>query len=45
MLEGRIADEHRIGLAVASSAAAEDARSRLDTLRRLYVDRGQAWAT
>jgi hypothetical protein len=46
-LEGRIADDHKLGLAVASEAAAtaEDARSRLDTLRRLAVDRGQAWAT
>jgi len=46
-LEGKIADDHRIGLAVASSAAATavDARSRLDTLRRLAVDGGQAWAT
>jgi hypothetical protein len=46
-LEDRIADDHRIGLAVASAAvaAADDARSRLDTLRRLAVDRGQVWAT
>jgi hypothetical protein len=46
-LEGRIADDHRIGLAVASGAAATavDARSRLDTLRRLAVDGGQVWAT
>lgn len=46
-LEGRIADDHRIGLAVASAAVAtaDDARSRLDTLRRLAVDRGQVWAT
>ena len=45
-LEGRIADEHRLGVAVASeaSATARDARSRLDTLRRLAVDSGQSWA-
>lgn len=45
-LEGRIADDHRLGLAVASeaTATARDARSRLDTLRRMAVDRGQAWA-
>ena len=45
-LEGRIADDHRLGLAVASAATATagDARSRLDTLRRLAVDQGQAWA-
>jgi hypothetical protein len=46
-LERRIADDHRVGLAVASSAAATavDARSRLSTLRRLAVDGGEAWAT
>ena len=45
-LEGRIADEYRLGVAVASAATATagDARSRLDTLRRLAVDQGQAWA-
>lgn len=45
-LEGRIADDHRLGLAVASAATAtaSDARSRLDTLRRLAGDQGQAWA-
>ena len=45
-LEGRIADDHRLGLSVASTCAAtaDDARSRLDTLRRLAVDDGQAWA-
>ena len=45
-LEDRIADDHRRGLAVASAATATatDARSRLDTLRRLAVDHGQAWA-
>jgi hypothetical protein len=46
-LETRIADDHRIGLAVAESASATavDARSRLDTLRRLATARGQVWAT
>jgi len=46
-LEGRIADDHRLGLAVSSAATktADDARSRLDTLRRLAGDQGQAWAT
>jgi hypothetical protein len=46
-LEGQIADDHRSGLAVASAAAAGavDARSRLDTLRRLAIARGQVWAT
>lgn len=46
-LEERIAADHRVGLTVASSAAASaaDARSRLDTLRRLAVARGQVWAT
>jgi hypothetical protein len=46
-LEDRIADDHRQGLSVslAVSATANDARSRLDTLRRLAVDDGQAWAT
>ena len=45
-LEGRIADDHRLGLSVAASCAetASDARSRLDTLRRLALDDGQAWA-
>lgn len=45
-LESRIADDHRLGLAVASgaTATAADARSRLDTLRRLAGDQGQAWA-
>jgi hypothetical protein len=46
-LEGQIADDHRLGLAVASGAiaVAQDARSRLDTLRRLALDHGQAWAS
>ncbi|HET9345375.1 MAG TPA: hypothetical protein VFO05_06715 [Candidatus Limnocylindrales bacterium] len=45
-LEGRIADDYRRGLSVASgaTATAADARSRLDTLRRLALDDGQAWA-
>lgn len=45
-LEGRIADDHRIGLAVASAAVAtaDDARSRLDTLRSHAISRGQVWA-
>ena len=45
-LEGRIADDHRLGIPVASSATAtaNDARSRLATLRRLAFDEGQAWA-
>jgi hypothetical protein len=46
-LEGRIVDDHRLGVAVASAATAtaKDARSRLDTLRNLAIDHGQAWAT
>ena len=46
-LEGQIVDDHKLGLAVASAAkgTAEDARSRLDTLHRLAIDSGQAWAT
>jgi hypothetical protein len=46
-LEGGIAADRRLGLAVASTATAvaQDARSRLDTLRRLAVDDGQVWAT
>ena len=46
-LEGRIADDHRLGVAVAStaSATAVDARSRLDSLRRIAVDQGQAWSS
>ncbi len=45
-LEGRIADDERRGLGVASSAmaSAEDARGRLETLRRFASDGGQAWA-
>jgi hypothetical protein len=46
-LEGAIADDFRLGLAVASGAraTATDARSRLDTLRRLTIDQGRAWAS
>jgi hypothetical protein len=45
-LEGRIVDDHGLGLGVAAAvtATANDARSRLDTLRRLAADQGQAWA-
>lgn len=45
-LESQIADDHRLGVVVASTAlaTAKDARSRLDTLHRLAVDGGQAWA-
>lgn len=46
-LEGRIRDDIRLGLGVASTvrATAKDARSRLDSLHRLAVDGGQTWAT
>jgi hypothetical protein len=45
-LEGQIAEAEGHGLAVASaaSATAEDARSRLNTLRRLTTDEGRVWA-
>lgn len=45
-LESQIADDHRLGVVVASTAlaTARDARSRLDTLHRFAVDGGQAWA-
>ncbi len=45
-LEGHIADDHRRRQPVAEEALdmAADARSRLDTLRRLAVVHGQAWA-
>lgn len=45
-LEGRIADDRRLGLGAASeaTATARDARGRLDTLRGLAADDGQAWA-
>ena len=44
-LEGRIAEDRRSGIPVASEATttARDARSRLDTLHRLAIDGGQAW--
>lgn len=46
-LEGRIADDHRLGVAVASTATATalDARTRLDSLHRIAVDQGQAWSS
>jgi hypothetical protein len=46
-LEVQIADDRRSGVGVASSATAmaQDARSRLDTLRRLAGDHGQVWAS
>ncbi len=45
-LDGQIAEDHRRGLPVASTAraVATDAHSRLETLRRLAAERGQAWA-
>ena len=45
-LEGRIADGERLGTGVAATATAtaEDARGRLETLRRLAADGGQGWA-
>ena len=45
-LESQIADDHRLGLGVSASASilADDARSRLETLRRFAGDHGQAWA-
>jgi hypothetical protein len=46
-LEGQIAEAEGHGRAVASAAiaTAEDARSRLTTLRRLTTDEGRVWAT
>lgn len=46
-LEGQIAAERKLGIAVAASAmaTARDARSRLETLRRLAGESGQAWAS
>lgn len=43
-LERQIAEDQRLGVAVAiaATAAAKDARSRLDTLHRLAVNQGQA---
>jgi hypothetical protein len=45
-LEGQIAEAEDQGVAVASAAmaTAEDARSRLNTLRRLTTDEGRVWA-
>jgi hypothetical protein len=45
-LEGQIANDRKLGLSVPSAAmaTADDARSRLDTLRRLALADGQAWA-
>ena len=45
-LEEQIAVDRKLGIAVSSGATrvADDARSRLDTLRRLAGDQGQAWA-
>ena len=44
-LEGQIAEAEGHGVAVASAAiaTAEDARSRLNTLRRLTTDEGRVW--
>jgi hypothetical protein len=44
-LEAAMAEDHRLGRGVASAvtATARDARGRLDTLRQLAVDDGQAW--
>ena len=46
-LEGQIVEAEGRGRAVASAAiaTAEDARSRLTTLRRLTTDEGRVWAT
>ena len=46
-LEGQIAEAEGHGRAVASAAiaTAEDARNRLNTLRRLTTDEGRVWAT
>jgi hypothetical protein len=46
VLEGQMADDHRLGLGVGTAATvmSQDARSRLDTLRRFAVARGQAFA-
>lgn len=46
-LEGRIADDRRLGIPVAAvaRAVAADARSRLNALHQRAVDRGQIWAT
>lgn len=44
-LEGQIAEDRQLGVGVASvaTAAAEDARSRLNTLQRLALHSGQSW--
>jgi len=46
-LEGRIADDRRLGLGVAftATATARDARSRLAILRVIAIEHGQAWAS
>ena len=46
-LEEQIAEKRRLGVGVAYRAVdtARDARSRLNTLRRIAADEGQAWAT
>jgi hypothetical protein len=45
-LEAQISEDYRLGLGVAAAATtvADDARSRLDRLRKFAVDRGQTWA-
>jgi hypothetical protein len=45
-LEEQIAEKRRLGVGVAyrATATARDARSRLDTLRRIAAEHGQAWA-
>jgi hypothetical protein len=45
-LEDQVAEDYRLDKGVASKAAAtaKDARSRLDTLRRLAGEHGQVWA-
>ena len=45
-LEGNIASERllAIGVCAKAEATARDARNRLDTLRRIAVEAGQAWA-
>ena len=45
-LEDQVAEDYRLDLGVASEAeaTANDARSRLETLRRLAAEHGQVWA-
>lgn len=45
-LETQLAEDRGCGLGapIAASATAKDARSRLDTLHRLAIERGQVWA-